>query len=130
MSEYSLNEDIVAAGIMEVARVAHEVNRAYCISIGDHSQQPWEKAPQWQQKSVVKGVLNIAQNPDVGPGDSHSSWLQEKEADGWTWGPDKNPELKQHPCMLPFNHLTLEQQIKDHLFVGTVKALLRIPNES
>lgn len=126
MTEYSSNVDVVAAALMEVARMAHEVNRAYCVSIGDHSQVPWEEAPQWQKESAVKGVMNIARNPETGPVDSHASWLETKINDGWIWGPTKNGELATHPCMVPFDELPPEQQIKDHLFVGTVKALLRI----
>jgi len=36
--------------IEDIAKVAHEVNRAYCISIGDNSQQSWECSPEWQKK--------------------------------------------------------------------------------
>lgn len=30
--------------IEQIARVCHEVNRAYCESMGDTSQVPWEDA--------------------------------------------------------------------------------------
>ena len=36
----------------EIARVAHEINRAYCASLGDTSQPAWEDAPEWQQQSA------------------------------------------------------------------------------
>lgn len=39
-----------------IAKRAHEVNRAYCASIGDHSQPAWEDAPQWQKDSAIAGV--------------------------------------------------------------------------
>jgi len=42
--------------VEQVARVAHEANRAYCESIGDTSQVRWEDAPQWQRDSALKGV--------------------------------------------------------------------------
>lgn len=35
--------------IVRVAHVAHEVNRAYCQSLGDNSQPTWEDAPHWQR---------------------------------------------------------------------------------
>jgi hypothetical protein len=31
--------------IEEIAKVAHEVNRAYCQALGDFSQPKWEDAP-------------------------------------------------------------------------------------
>lgn len=39
-----------------VAQVAHEINKAYCDSIGGASQPSWENAPEWQQSSAINGV--------------------------------------------------------------------------
>ena len=39
-----------------IARIAHEVNRVYCLTIGDKSQPRWEDAPQWQKESAINGV--------------------------------------------------------------------------
>lgn len=107
----------------EIARVAHEVNRAYCASIGDTSQPPWERAPEWQKKSAVTGVLFHLQNPNTTPSDSHVSWATEKLADGWKYGPVKDPAKKEHPCLVPFNELPIEQRAKDHLFLAVVRSL-------
>lgn len=126
MSEYSADEE-AAVGIIEVARIAHEVNRAYCEALGDTSQLPWDDAPDWQKESAWKGVMAIVNDPSRGPEASHVSWLKDKEEAGWIWGPTKNPELGTHPCMVPFEELPPNQKVKDHLFVGTVKALLQIP---
>lgn len=107
----------------EIARVAHEVNRAYCQALGDHSQPAWEDAPDWQKQSAITGVRLHLSNPDAGPQASHESWYAEKERDGWTWGATKEPEAKRHPCMLPFHELPPEQQVKDFIFRGVVCAL-------
>ena len=109
--------------IEEAARIAHEVNRAYCASIGDASQVPWSEAEDWQRKSAINGATAIAEGKIKTPGDSHRSWLVEKESDGWIWGPVKDPTRKEHPCMVPFEELPGDQQIKDHLFIGTVLAV-------
>ena len=37
-----------------IARVCHEVNRAYCQALGDDSQPTWEEAPEWQRASARK----------------------------------------------------------------------------
>ena len=39
-----------------IAKVCHEVNRAYCMSQGDGSQPRWEDAPDWQKQSAISGV--------------------------------------------------------------------------
>lgn len=107
----------------QIARVAHEVNRAYCQALGDDSQPGWEDAPQWQRDSALLGVSLHTDNPDAGPQASHESWMAQKVADGWVYGPEKRPELKQHHCIVPFDQLPREQQAKDFIFRGVVHAL-------
>ncbi len=111
----------------QIARVAHEVNRAYCLSLGDASQPVWEEAPQWQRDSALLGVQLHTENPNAGPEASHQSWMAQKVADGWQYGPEKRPEVKQHPCMVPFGELPREQQAKDFIFRAVVHALVHAP---
>jgi hypothetical protein len=105
------------------ARAAHEVNRAYCLALGDDSQPSWDDAPAWQKSSARNGVVGaLAGNT---PEQSHESWLAEKAATGWKYGPTKDPEKKEHPCFVPYNELPAAQQAKDHLFTSTVRELAR-----
>lgn len=108
----------------DIARVCHEVNRAYCEALGDHSQPAWEDAPQWQKDSVLLGVKLHIENPDTGPQASHECWMRQKIADGWVYGEVKDPEAKTHPCMVPFDQLPREQQAKDFIFRAVVHALV------
>jgi len=62
-------------------------------------------------------------NPDATPALSHESWLKEKSDSGWKFGPVKDAEKKEHPCMVPFEALPPEQQMKDILFAAIVRAL-------
>lgn len=105
-----------------IARVCHEVNRAYCQALGDDSQPTWENAPQWQRESARMGV-DLHLSGDFGPEASHIGWMKQKLEDGWTYGPVKDPEAKQHPCMVPFADLPREQQAKDFIFRAVVHAL-------
>lgn len=107
----------------EIARVAHEINRAYCQAIGDHSQLPWASAPAWQQDAARDNVSFHLRHPDAGPEASHQSWMAKKLADGWQHGPVKRPDLKQHPALLPFAQLPTEEKAKDYLFRAVVQAL-------
>ena len=91
-----------------IARVCHEVNRAYCEAMGDESQVPWELAPEWQRASAIKGVEFTLANPITSPENIHESWLAEKQRDGWRYGPVKDPAKKEHPCFLPYDHLPAE----------------------
>lgn len=109
--------------VLHIARVCHEVNRGYCLAIGDHSQVPWEDAPAWQRDSVVNGVRLILANPATTPAESHQSWLNQKLAEGWTLGPTKDPAKREHPCMLPYGALPEAQRVKDYIFGAVVRAL-------
>jgi hypothetical protein len=109
--------------IWKIAEICHMANRAYCFTIGDTSQPIWSEAPQWQKESAYNGVVFHIDNPEAGDDASHENWRKHKLADGWVWGPDKNPDAKQHPCMVPFDALPIEQQRKDALFRAIVHAL-------
>ncbi len=117
-------QTVTGIDVVDVARVCHEANRAYCLALGDESQPSWDDAPEWQIQSAVNGVRYHAENPESGPENSHESWLAEKEVDGWVYGEVKDPDAKTHPCMVPFSELPQEQQLKDVLFLSIVRALL------
>jgi hypothetical protein len=108
----------------KIARVCHEVNRAYCQSIGDFSQPSWEDAPDWQKTSAINGVRFHIDNPHAEPSASHEKWLEEKRAAGWKYGAVKNPDTKEHPCFVPYSTLPVEQRAKDFLFIAVVHALV------
>lgn len=108
--------------IEKIARVCHEVNRAYCAALGDNSQPVWEEAPGWQRESARMGV-DLHLMGDFGPEASHISWMKQKLAEGWVYGPVKDPQLKTHPCIVPFDALPREQQAKDFIFRAVVHAL-------
>lgn len=111
--------------VLAIARVAHEVNGDYCRSLGDYSQPSWEQAPDWQKASALVGVRMHLENPDATPEDSHKSWMAQKEAEGWVYGPVKDPAKKEHPCMVPYAELPQEQRSKDFIFRGIVHAIAR-----
>lgn len=108
--------------VIFIARVAHEVNRAYCAGLGDDSQVPWSQAPEWQVLSAINGVNMLLNNPNATPEMTHESWLKEKLENGWRYGPVKDAEKKEHPCCVPYGELPIEQRIKDYLFRAVVHA--------
>jgi len=109
-----------------VACIAHQANKAYCESIGDASQPNWTEAPEWQKASARNGVRFHLDNPKANASASHENWYTEKEADGWSYGPVKDPDNKRHPCFVAYKELPVEQQIKDHIFRSIVHAMSSI----
>lgn len=115
--------------VFHIARVAHETNRAYCETLGDFSQPMWDLAPDWQKDSAIKGVQFHVSAHERGempsPSASHDSWLEEKRAAGWTYGPVKDADKKEHPCFVPYAELPVSQRLKDYLFGAVVAAFVR-----
>lgn len=103
-----------------IAAIAHSINKAYCESLGDHSQVSFEEAPDNIKQSIIAGVEMHLANPDITPEQSHEAWFKFKEADGWVYGEVKDLENKTHPCMVTFEELPQEQRSKDFLFKAAV----------
>jgi len=36
---------------------------------------------------------------------NHDVWARERIAEGWTLGPKRDDERKQHPCLVPYDEL-------------------------
>lgn len=57
--------------------------------------------------SQVKDIIEqLAENV-------HDNWAAERIADGWTYGPQRNDELKQNPCLVPYDELEEEEKKYD-----------------
>ena len=108
------------AQVEAIAHIAHEANRAYCQSIGDDSQPAWADAPQWQKDSAFNGVAMHLSSPNATAEQSHENWLEQKRQEGWSYGPEKDPVARRHPCFLPYKELPEAQRIKDHIFRSVV----------
>lgn len=119
-------EKIYGEKVANIAKVCHEVNRAYCKSIGDNTQNSWEDAEQWARDSACSGVSFHLDAPSTTPEESHAEWYRHKLADGWKYGPIKDPSKKEHPCMVPYDQLPIEQRTKDYLFKAVVETLKNI----
>jgi hypothetical protein len=114
--------------VIVIAQIAHAINAAYCLSLGDATQVAWEDAPEWQQQSAIAGVEMHLANPGATPEQSHESWLADKIARGWVYGEVKDAEAKTHPCCRPYAELPPDQKSKDYLFRATVHALKDVPD--
>lgn len=109
--------------IVSIAKVAHEANRAYCESIGDDSQHSWGFSEEWQRESAIKGVKFAIDNPQALASAQHEAWLNDKISEGWKYGEVKSTGKKEHPCCVPYDELPIEQQTKDSIFLGIVRAM-------
>jgi hypothetical protein len=63
--------------ILELAQIAHEMNRVYCQLSGDDSVQPWEKATQVQRKGMIFGVVHQLRMPGADTTSLHRGVMRE-----------------------------------------------------
>ena len=62
----------------------------------------------------------IAQN-------THEVWGAERVAQGWSYGPERNDEKKQSPCLVPYEQLSFEEQQYDrNTAMETIKLLVKL----
>lgn len=94
----------------------HEANK-------EIQQQTDEFIPQLSEhltKSILDGVYFVLDNPNCTPEQQHNNWVHFKRADGWKYGPEKDFERKEHPCLVPYSELPEIQQRKDSVFRQTL----------
>lgn len=109
------------------AIVAHEASRILSCALGDFSHRVGPEAPKWQIEPAEQGARAIAANPVITPQQQHEAWMQAKVNDGWKYGPVKDPEKKEHPCLVSYDLLPFEQKLEDHMFGIVVRGVLGIP---
>lgn len=111
----------------QIAQVCHEVNRAYCLVIGDDTKVPWKDTPEAKKALILKGVEFHLTAEKTPPEESHQAWMDQMMADGWVLGEEKDEEKKTDPRLVPYDELPLEQKVKDHLFAAVVEVIMCMP---
>lgn len=105
------------------AIIAFEVNRLYRASIGEDPGPTWDDAPGWKRALVISGVREIHAGIVMIPKESHESWCDTMQGDGWIYGPTRDEAAKTHPNLVPYAALPIEQRRKDALFLMVVSTL-------
>ena len=108
----------------QIAHICHEANRALQIENGeteDVSPHWLDGIPPWQKDSALEGVKHARDG--MSPELLHDKWCEFKTADGWTYGEQKDPVAKTHPCLVPYDDLPESQKSKDRVFGAIVAAL-------
>ena len=54
----------------------------------------------------------------------HEVWAQQRIADGWRYGRERNDERKEHPCLVPYDELPdSEKQYDRNTAMETLKVI-------
>ena len=57
----------------------------------------------------------------------HEVWAETRIKQGWTFGEQRNDELKTHPCLVPYEELPEEEKDYDrNTSIATLKTILKL----
>ena len=58
---------------------------------------------------------------------THEIWAAGRLADGWRWGPVRDDEKKEHPCLVPYEDLPeIEKDYDRRTSMETLKFLIKL----
>ena len=58
---------------------------------------------------------------------AHEVWAQERIAQGWRFGPERNDQRKEHPSLIPYEELSESEKVFDrNTAMGTLRAILAL----
>lgn len=57
----------------------------------------------------------------------HEVWARTRMEQGWTYGGERNDDLKQHPCLVPYEELSESEKVFDrNTSVETLKLIIKL----
>jgi hypothetical protein len=114
--------------VMLIARLGHTLRRELQIIGKEPNPSPtWEEvladpACAWMiEDSVANTEAFLAGGPKSAR-EEHARWMADKIRQGYTWGEVKNTDPLAgpltHPCLIPYEELSLLQRLKDAAVAG------------
>ena len=83
--------------------------------------------PQPIDTSDVKLPKELEQLVEQMSRNVHDVWAETRIKQGWTYGEQRNDELKTHPCLVPYEELPDEEKEYDrNTSIGTLKLILKL----
>lgn len=57
----------------------------------------------------------------------HEVWAENRMSQGWTYGEQRDDELKTHPCLIPYEELPEEEKEYDrNTAISTLKFIMKL----
>lgn len=87
----------------------------------------WEYIPHPINTSEIALPKELEALVELMAKNTHDVWAKSRLEQGWTYGKQRNDELKQHPCLVPYNELREEEKEYDrNTSIETLKLILKI----
>ena len=83
--------------------------------------------PQPIDTSSIELPLELEQLVEQMSKNVHEVWSETRIQQGWTYGEQRNDELKTHPCLVPYEDLPeVEKDYDRNTSIGTLKLILKL----
>lgn len=143
--EITLVESNHAMVFRQIAKTAHSVITEYSLALPSPVEQevlpPYDiveanaengdEQAQHVIDSTYEAVLAIISGEVTTAQDLHNKWRRSKLSAGWSYGPVKSYELKQHPNLIAggYDALPAQERLKDVLFLAVVQSFTNAEGE-
>ena len=79
------------------------------------------------ETSGVDVPSDVADLTELLARNTHENWAQGRLSDGWRWGPVRDDERREHPCLVPYDELPETEREYDRMTAHeTVRTLLAL----
>ncbi len=108
-------------GVERASVVVHQTIQAIQIELDEPPAGDWHTTTE-DNREFTRSSVREAQAGQT-PRQSHETWMRDKIAAGWTYGPIRDNDRKIHPLLVSYDHLAPEQRAKDAALIAVVTAL-------
>jgi hypothetical protein len=85
------------------------------------------KLPKLEELGDVKLPSELAKFIEDLAKQQHDVWAQSRIEQGWIYDPERNDQLKHHPCLVPYEELPEVEKAYDRdTAVGTLKLIQKL----
>lgn len=90
------------------------------MASNNYKPQPVDISDVELDKSLMELVEVMAKNV-------HDVWAETRIRDGWSYGPTRNDERKEHPCLVAYEELLeSEREYDRNTAIGTLKLIHKL----
>jgi len=86
-----------------------------------------EYTPQPLDTGAIELPADLLELTELLARNTHDIWAQQRLAEGWRYGTERNDEQKTHPCLVPYEDLPeSEKEYDRNTAMETLKVIVRL----
>ena len=106
--------------LMMIASLSMSINKKDVMEEKKYKQQPIDTTGVELPKELEVLIEQMSKNV-------HEVWSETRIQQGWTYGEQRNDELKTHPCLIPYEELPeSEKEYDRNTSIGTLKLIMKL----